>query len=71
MSQNIKVKQRRAVIFAKDIQNFTGLAGRSARRMLENVRKAMGKKKEALVTIKEFCEFYEIDESVLREYLID
>ena len=66
-----KTKQRRAIIFPKDIEHFSGLTNRTACRMLGNIRKAKGKRRGALVTIKEFCNFYTIDESLIREYLVD
>ncbi len=66
-----KIRQRRAIIFPKDIENFTGLTNRTACRMLENIRKTLGKRQGALITIKEFCAFYTIEESLIREYLMD
>ena len=71
MSNKEKIKKRRAVIFPKDIENFSGLTNRTACRMLGNIRNTFGKRKGALITIKEFCEFYTIEESLIREYLID
>jgi len=47
----------RIVIYAKDIENITGRSERTARQLLQRIRKANGKKKEEFVTVKEFCQF--------------
>ncbi len=71
MFKNSKVTLTRAMIYTKDIEKFTGLSKPTARKMLRNVRTALGKTKEDILTIREFCIFYHIDETLLKEYITD
>ena len=49
------MKIKRLVIYPQDIQRITGRSVRSAQRLLEDIRKKLGKKKHHLVTYEEFC----------------
>ncbi len=69
MSELPQQKQR-AIICCKDVERFTGLSGRTARRMLNKVRKANGKKAYSWVAVREFCAYYNIDEPVFRKYVV-
>ena len=59
----------RIIIHSKDVENITGLSERSARRMLEIIKKRLGKPRHALVTIQEFCWHTTIDENLVQEFL--
>lgn len=56
----------RVVIYAKDIQLITGKKERSARRLLEAVRRHYGKRRNALVTVREFCAYTGLQEEDVR-----
>ena len=60
---------QRAVIHAKDVMNITGYSDRNARRLLQDIRKAVGKLDDQLVTVQEFCFFTGIEEETVRMYL--
>jgi len=47
----------RVCIYAKDIQQITGLSERSARNLLQRIRKFFKKQKHHFITIQEFCDF--------------
>jgi hypothetical protein len=59
----------RLVIYAKDVMNITGQSDRSARRVLERIRRHYGKEKTALVTVEEFCRYTGLEEAFVRPFL--
>jgi hypothetical protein len=61
---------QRVVIYAKDIENITGMKDRSARRLLYKIRKLSGKTNQELVTIDDFCKVTGIPEELVRPFLI-
>jgi hypothetical protein len=62
---------KRIVIYAKDVENITGRKPRTARKLLEQVRKKFGKQKDHFVTVREFSLYTGIDEDLVREFLLD
>lgn len=60
---------RRLVIYARDVENLTGLSPRSARRMIHQVRKELGKRKGQYLTIPEFCAVTGFNQEHVREFL--
>jgi hypothetical protein len=61
---------QRVVIYAKDVENITGMKNRTARRLLQKVREQSGKTELELVTIQDFCKVTGIPEEVVRPFLI-
>ncbi|RZJ51453.1 MAG: hypothetical protein EOO19_00555 [Chryseobacterium sp.] len=59
----------RVVVYSKDIENITGLMPRTARKMLESIRKAFGKPKGALISIKDFCAYTGLEEELVKDFL--
>ncbi|WP_423735218.1 hypothetical protein [Chitinophaga caseinilytica] len=59
----------RMVIFARDIQNITGRSERTARLLLQRIRKAYGKKAGQFVSVEEFCRFTALPVKEVRSYL--
>lgn len=59
----------RMVIFARDIQNITGRSERTARLLLQRIRKAYGKKAGQFVTVAEFCQYTALPEAEVSAYL--
>jgi hypothetical protein len=60
---------KRIVIYTRDIENITGRKRRTCQTILEKIRKRYNKNKEQFITVKEFCEFMKIEESLVREFL--
>ena len=60
----------RIVVYAKDIMNITGRKERAALKLLAEIRKKYKKKKGSFITTKEFCEFTDIDEDLIKSFLI-
>jgi hypothetical protein len=62
---------QRIVIYPRDIANITGCAGRTAQRLLQNIRQVFEKQKFQFVTVQEFCLFAGIDEETVRKSMVD
>lgn len=61
----------RIIIYPKDLENITGRRPRTCRQILQKIRLHYYKKINDPVTIKEFCEFMNISEELVKEFLID
>lgn len=59
----------RVVLYPKDVENITGRRGRTARKLLQKIREALGKSKDEFITIKEFCLFTGIEEELVKDFL--
>lgn len=59
----------RVIIYAKDVEMLTGKKYRTACKLLQDLRKAMGKSKQHFVTITEFCSYTGIQEELIREFI--
>ncbi|TWF39604.1 hypothetical protein FHW36_10541 [Chitinophaga polysaccharea] len=65
-----KIVPNRIVIYAKDVMNITGRSERTARKILQQIRQANGKRKGDMVTVAEFCQFIKIDENQISAFLL-
>ena len=61
----------RLVIYPKDVENITGRRDRTARKLLQKIREALGKRTHEFITIKEFCLFTGINEELVKDFLQD
>jgi len=64
-----KHNTRRLVIYSKDVELLTGKSSASARRLLQQIRKNLGKEETEYITIQEFCFFTGIPEELVWETL--
>lgn len=64
-----KKVQPRLVIYASDVERMTGRSPRTARKMLQDIRKKNNKSKSAFVTVREFAEHSGIDEASIKDFL--
>jgi hypothetical protein len=64
-------KRRRTVMYVKDIENITGRKSAAARRLLYRIRKKFQKKRDELLTVREFSLYTGIDEETIYDYLKD
>lgn len=69
MSPPFKKIPARIVLYPRDVENITGRSGRTARKLLQKIRIAVGKSPDEFVTIQEFCGFYGISEELVREFI--
>jgi len=60
----------RIVIYAKDIMNITGRKERAARKLLAKIRKVNKKENGAFISLREFCLFTGLEESLVKDFLI-
>lgn len=67
----MKTIPNRIVIYAKDIENITGRKPRTCYTILSKIKAHYQKKKDDLITIREFCAFFRIDEELIKDFLID
>jgi archaellum biogenesis ATPase FlaH len=60
----------RIVIYPKDVQNITGKRERTARKLLSDIRKKLGKLKSEFITIDEFCSHTGLNKEQVQEFLL-
>ena len=65
-----KIVPNRIVIYAKDVMNITGRSERTARKILQQIRQATGKKRGDMTTVVEFCQFTGIDQHLVMDFLL-
>lgn len=63
MSRFFKKPTQRVVVYPKDVVAFTGKGIRASQRMLAAMRKALGKHDKAIITVGEFCMYWDFPES--------
>jgi transcriptional antiterminator len=61
--------KQRLFIYAKDIADFTGCSERTAQKILQRIRKALGKEKGDFVSIAEFCSQTRTDEQMVHKII--
>ncbi|MBY0427006.1 MAG: hypothetical protein K2Q22_15330 [Cytophagales bacterium] len=60
----------RICIYPKDVQNITGKKERTARKLISDIRESLGKRKNDLVTVEEFCAFTGLKPDQVNKFLI-
>lgn len=60
---------KRVVIYSKDIEAITGKSGRSARKMIADIRRQLGKDKHQLISVAEFCTYTGLPEAEIHKHL--
>jgi hypothetical protein len=65
------MKTKRICIYAKDIQRITGKSEKTGYRILDNIRKRLGKEPHQFVTINEFAEFAGFQPDEVEQYIND
>ena len=59
----------RICIYPKDVQNITGKKERTARKLLSDIRQSLGKQKNELVTVEDFCRHTGLKEEQINRFL--
>ncbi len=67
----MSIKTERVCIYPKDIQRITGKSEKSGQRLLQKIRKQLGKQEHQFITSKEFADYSGISLHVIQEYLVD
>lgn len=65
------VKLNRVCIYAKDVQRITGKSEKSGQRLLNKIRKQLGKQNHQFITSEEFANYAGINVETIEEYLQD
>lgn len=61
----------RLVIYARDIENVTGRKRRTAQVIMQKIRAFFNKSEKDFATVSEFCRFMNIEEELVRDFLVD
>jgi len=61
----------RLVIYARDIENITGRKRRTAQIIMQKIRVFFNKGEKDFITVTEFCQFMNIEEELVRDFLVD
>lgn len=61
---------KRIVIYTKDVMNITGRKERAARKLLSKIKKKYNKESRDFISIKEFCEFTNLDPTIIYPFLL-
>ena len=59
----------RLTIYTSDIQAITGKRIRSAQRMMQTAKDALGKQKHQNITVNEFCNYFGYSVSEIESFL--
>jgi hypothetical protein len=60
----------RIVIYPKDVQNITGKKERTARKLISDIRKSLGKSKHEFVTIDDFCSYTGLKKEQIYSFML-
>lgn len=63
--------EKRVCIYPKDIQRITGRSERYGRKILQDIRKYLGKESHQFITINEFSEYSGIELEIVSQYIRD
>ena len=63
------MKQKRIIIYPKDIQRITGKSERYGRYMIQKIKQELNKDDHQLVTVQEFSRYIGIEEALITPYL--
>ena len=59
----------RIIIYNKDLQVLTGKSERTCYRMMNKIKRQIGKANDLPLTVQEFCEYMRIQPEVIRLHL--
>ena len=62
-----RTSYRRIAIHPKDVEVLTGKGLRASQKMLEAIKKELGRKKHQMITVTEFCTYVGFDETLVRD----
>jgi len=63
--------RKRVCIYPKDIQRITGRSDRYGRKLLQEIKKFLGKENYQFITIKEFSDYSGIELETVKTYIND
>ncbi|WP_430810127.1 MULTISPECIES: hypothetical protein [unclassified Carboxylicivirga] len=61
----------RLCIYPKDVQRITGRSEKTSRRLLQHIKRKLGKTNHQFITIDEFASHTGIKEELVKQYLTD
>lgn len=63
------MKLSRICIYPKDVQRITGKSEKTSRRLLQKIRKSLGKEPHQYITTEEFAKYTGIEAHLIQNYL--
>lgn len=69
MQQTKNTLPKRIVIYARDVQNIIGKSERTARSVLQKIRKHFNKNNDQYITISEFCQYTGLKENEVEKFM--
>lgn len=60
----------RICVYTKDVQNITGKKERTARKLLSDLKQSLGKTRNYLVSIEDFCSYTGLKQSKVAKFLV-
>jgi hypothetical protein len=60
----------RLMIYTRDIENIIGRKRTAAWRLMQQIRAFFNKGEKDFITVTEFCIFMNLEEGLVREYLV-
>ncbi len=67
----MSIKLKRICIYPKDVQRITGKSEKSGQRLLNKIKKELGKENHQFITTEEFAKYSGISIETIHEYLKD
>jgi len=65
------ITKKRLCIYPKDIQCITGRSERYGRKVIQEIKKYLGKEPHQFITINEFSEYSGIEINLIYDYIKD
>ncbi len=65
----MSIKLRRICIYPKDVQRMTGKSEKTSQRLLNKIRKELGKENHQFITSEEFAQYSGISIDMIQAYL--
>ncbi|MFZ4056973.1 MAG: hypothetical protein ACOYKE_02490 [Ferruginibacter sp.] len=69
MTQKLKIKFDRLIVYPKDIIRINGCSSATASRKIKLVKDVLGKQDHQALTIEEYCTYYGLDFIAIMEFL--
>ena len=66
----MKTELKRVCIYPKDIQRITGKSYRQSIRLMQKIRKDLGKLENEFLSIKEFCQYTSLKYEQIEPHMI-
>ena len=67
--EHIHMRQKRIIIYPKDVQRITGKSERHGRVLIDRIKQQLRKEEHQVVTVQEFADYMGIDETQVNKFI--